>query len=140
MVWERYMQTEGLNQHVCCQHITEKQITEVTSGKIEQQRQLVCFCTNCWSFTSKHHSKDTRASFIEHCPMQKKNIHEGFGDRSLTTSWINSERIDFNFERQEDQTGATMSIVETNIVGIDGSKASLADVVLMVPSHERAFQ
>jgi hypothetical protein len=58
--WERYMQTDGLSQHVCCQHCdnTEKQIAVVSPGRMEQRRQLVCFCTNCWSFTSRHHSKD----------------------------------------------------------------------------------
>jgi hypothetical protein len=60
MAWERYMQTEGRSQHVCCQHCdsTEKPIAVVTPGRMEQRRQLVCFCTNCWSFTSRHHSKD----------------------------------------------------------------------------------
>jgi hypothetical protein len=60
MAWERYMQKEGLSQHVCCQHCdsTEKPITVVTPGRMEQQRQLVCFCTTCWSFTSRHHSKN----------------------------------------------------------------------------------
>jgi hypothetical protein len=60
MAWERYMQTEGLSQHVCCQHCDskEKPIIVVTPGKMEQRRQLVCFCTYCWRFTSKHHSKD----------------------------------------------------------------------------------
>jgi hypothetical protein len=84
------MQTEGLNQHVCCQHCdsTEKPNAVVTPGKMEQRRQLVWFCTNCWSFTSKHHSKDTRmdisffkqfnpnwASFIEHCPHDAEEEH-----------------------------------------------------------------
>jgi hypothetical protein len=124
MAWERYMQTEGLSQHVCCQHCdsTEKPIAVVTPGRMEQRRQLVCFCTNCWSFTSRYHSKDvpmdisflnnsipTRASFIERCPMQKRNIPEGFGDRSQTTSRINSERTVLNLEKQEDRTGAPMS-------------------------------
>jgi hypothetical protein len=38
MDWERYMQTEGLSQHVCCQHCdsTEKPITVVTPGRMEQ--------------------------------------------------------------------------------------------------------
>ena len=60
MAWERYMQTEGLCQHVCCQHCdnTEKPITVVTPGRMEQRQQLVCFCTTCWSFTSRHHSKN----------------------------------------------------------------------------------
>ena len=59
MAWEVYMQTEGLSQHVCCQHCNsaEKPITVVTLGKTEQRRQLVCFCTTCWSFTSRHHCK-----------------------------------------------------------------------------------
>jgi hypothetical protein len=59
MAWERYLQTEGLSQHVCCQHCdsTEKPIIVVTPGRMEQRRQLVCFCTTCWSFTSRHHSK-----------------------------------------------------------------------------------
>ena len=54
------MQTEGLSQHVCCQHCDskEKPIVVVTPGKMEQRRQLVCFCTYCCRFTSKHHSKD----------------------------------------------------------------------------------
>jgi hypothetical protein len=60
MAWERYMQTEGLSQHVCCQNCDnkEKPIVVVNPGKKEQRRQLVCFCTYCWSFTNKHHSKD----------------------------------------------------------------------------------
>jgi hypothetical protein len=59
MAWEGYMQTEGLSQHVCCQHCdsAEKPITVVTPGTTEQLRQLVCFCTTCWSFTSRHHCK-----------------------------------------------------------------------------------
>jgi hypothetical protein len=59
MAWERYMQTEGLSQHVCCQHCdsTEKPIAVVIPGRMEQRRQLVCFCTTCWRFTSRHHSK-----------------------------------------------------------------------------------
>jgi hypothetical protein len=62
MAWERYMQTEGLCQHVNCQHCysLEKPITVVTLGKMQQRRQLVCFCTSCWSFTSTHHRRDTR--------------------------------------------------------------------------------
>jgi hypothetical protein len=59
MAWERYMQTEGLSQ--CAASIcdsTEKPIAVVTPGRMEQRRQLVCFCTNCWSFTSRHYSKD----------------------------------------------------------------------------------
>jgi hypothetical protein len=54
------MQTEGLSKNVCCQNCDskEKPIVVVTPGKKEQRRQLVCFCTYCWSFTNKHHSKD----------------------------------------------------------------------------------
>jgi len=61
MAWERYLQTEGLSQHVCCQHCDsqEKPFVVVTPGKMDQRRQLVGFCTLCWKFTSKHHSKDT---------------------------------------------------------------------------------
>jgi hypothetical protein len=38
MAWERYMQTEGLSQHVSCQHCngTEKPLTVVTPGKMKQ--------------------------------------------------------------------------------------------------------
>ena len=41
--------------------------------------------------------------------MQKKNIPEGFGDRSQTTSWINFERTVLNLEKQEDRAAAPMS-------------------------------
>ena len=59
MAWERYMQTEGLSQHVSCQHCQgqEKQIAVVVPGKDQQRRQLTCFCIGCWSFTSIHHSR-----------------------------------------------------------------------------------
>ena len=33
-----------------------------------------------------------------------------------------------------------LSVVETNVSQSDGSKASLAEVGLMAPSHERGFQ
>jgi hypothetical protein len=61
MAWEKYMQTEGLSQHVCCEHCAskEKPIVVVIPGKMEQRRQLVCFCTTCWSFTSRHHCRHT---------------------------------------------------------------------------------
>ena len=51
---ERYMQTEGLSQHVSCQHCKgmEKPIAVVFPGKDQQRRKLTCFCTDCWSFTS----------------------------------------------------------------------------------------
>ena len=53
------MQTEGLSQHVSCQHCQgqEKPIAVVVPGKDQQRRQLTCFCTDCWNFTSIHHSK-----------------------------------------------------------------------------------
>ena len=59
MAWERYMQTEGLSQHVSCQHCQgqKKPIAVVVPGKDQQRRQLTCFCTDCWNFTSIHHSK-----------------------------------------------------------------------------------
>jgi len=59
MAWERYMQTEGLSQHVSCQHCQcqEKPIAVVVPGKDQQRRQLTCFCMGCWSFTSIHHSR-----------------------------------------------------------------------------------
>ena len=59
MAWERYMQTEGLSQHVSCQHCQgqEKPIAVVVPGKDQQRRQLTCFCIGCWSFTSIHHSR-----------------------------------------------------------------------------------
>jgi hypothetical protein len=42
---------------------------------------------------------------------------------------------------REESTGTSKpSVVETNVVHSVGSKASLADVGLMVPSHERGFQ
>jgi hypothetical protein len=61
MALERYMQTEGLSQHVSCQHCngTEKPLAVVSHGKMQQRRQLACFCTNCWSFTSIHRSRAT---------------------------------------------------------------------------------
>jgi len=61
MAWKKYMQTEGLGQHVSCQHCNGKEtpIAVVIPGKIQQRRKLACFCTNCWSFTSIHHSKVT---------------------------------------------------------------------------------
>ena len=87
MAWERYMQTEGLSQHVCCQHCdsTEKPIVVVTPGRMEQRRQLVCFCTDTiaktylWIFPSSDNTIQTRASFIGRCPMRKRNTQEGFG-------------------------------------------------------------
>ena len=87
MAWERYMQTEGLSQHVCCQHCdsTEKPIVVVTPGRMEQRRQLVCFCTDTiaktylWIFPSSDNTIPTRASFIGRCPMRKRNTQEGFG-------------------------------------------------------------
>ena len=59
MAWERYMQTEGLSQHVSCQHCQgqEKPIAVVVPGKDQQRRQLTCFCIDCWSFTSIHRSR-----------------------------------------------------------------------------------
>jgi hypothetical protein len=59
MAWERYMQTEGFSQHVSCHHCKgkEKPIAVVVPGKDQQRRQLTCFCTDCWSFTSIRHSK-----------------------------------------------------------------------------------
>jgi hypothetical protein len=107
MAWERYMQTEGLSQHVCCQHCDskEKPIVVVTPGKMEQRRQLVCFCTYCWRFTSKHHSKDANMDMIffrQFNPLTGK-FHRALpyaegehprrsADRSQTTSWINSAK------------------------------------------------
>jgi hypothetical protein len=42
---------------------------------------------------------------------------------------------------REESTGTFKpSVVETNVAQSAGSKASLADVGLMVPSHERGFQ
>ena len=42
MAWERYMQTEGLSQHVGCQHCKsmEKPIAVVVPGKDQQRRKL----------------------------------------------------------------------------------------------------
>jgi hypothetical protein len=59
MAWERYLQPEGLSQHVSCQHCKgkEKPIAVVVPGKDQQRRKLTCFCTDCWSFTSIRHSK-----------------------------------------------------------------------------------
>jgi hypothetical protein len=75
------MQTEGLSQHVCCQHCDskEKPIIVVTPGKMEQQRQLVCFCTYCWRFTSKHHSKDANMdmTFFKQIPSRASPTEEG---------------------------------------------------------------
>ena len=61
IVWERYMQTEGLSQHVSCQHCKgmEKPIAVVFPGKDQQRRKLTCFCTDCWSFSSIRHNKTT---------------------------------------------------------------------------------
>ena len=58
IAWERYIQTEGLSQHVGCQHCNgkEKPIAVITPDKIQQRRKSACFCTN---FTSIHHSKVT---------------------------------------------------------------------------------
>jgi hypothetical protein len=60
VAWKRYMQTEALGQHICCQYCqsTVKPIVVVTPGRIEQRRQTVCFCTSCWRFTCKHHGKE----------------------------------------------------------------------------------
>jgi hypothetical protein len=79
VTWKRYMQTEGLCQHICCQYCqsTEKPIVVVTPGRMEQRRLTVCFCTSWWRFTCKH----TRANSIELCHMQRRNIRGGFEDR-----------------------------------------------------------
>ena len=55
------MQTEGLSQHVSCQHCKgmEKPIAVVVPGKDQQRRKLTCFCTDCWSFSSIRHNKTT---------------------------------------------------------------------------------
>ena len=60
MAWESYMQTEGLSQQVSCQHCDcgKKPIVVVTQGKTQPRRQLVCFCTSCWSFTGIHHRRE----------------------------------------------------------------------------------
>jgi hypothetical protein len=62
MAWESYMQTEGLSQHVSCQHCDcgKKPIVVVTQGKTQPRRQLVCFCTSCWSFTGTHHRREAQ--------------------------------------------------------------------------------
>jgi hypothetical protein len=60
VAWERYMQTEGLCQYLCCQYCqsTHKPVVVVTPGGMEQRRQTVCFCTSCLRFTCKHHGKE----------------------------------------------------------------------------------
>ena len=79
MAWERYMQTEGLSQHVSCQHCkgTEKPIAVVVHDKKQQRRKLACFCTNCWSFTSIRHSKITSmdASFFKQFNPETGKFH-----------------------------------------------------------------
>jgi hypothetical protein len=97
MAWERYMQTEGLSQHVSCQHCnsTKKPLAVVTPGKLQQRRQLVCFCTNCWSFTSIQHCRATpmdisffkqfnseTGKFHRALPYAEENTQEGFEGRS----------------------------------------------------------
>ena len=119
IAWESYMQTEGLSQQVSCQHCDcrKKPIVVVTQGNAQPRRQLVCFCTSCWSFTDIHHRREarrtfpssdnstlTRASSLGHCRTQTSSIQGGSGGRSRTMRWITFEGIASSFERQEDQT------------------------------------
>ncbi len=62
IAWESYMQTEGLSQQVSCQHCDcrKKPIVVVTQGNAQPPRQLVCFCTSCWSFTDIHHRREAQ--------------------------------------------------------------------------------
>ena len=100
MAWEKCMQTEGLSQHVCCQHCdsTEKPIVVVTP-EWSNDDNWCAFAQpagtspvgttankSLWISLSSSNTTPPRADFSDSCPMQKKNIREGFGDRSLTTN------------------------------------------------------
>jgi hypothetical protein len=130
MAWERYMQTEGLCQHVNCQHCysMEKPIAVVTPGEMHQRRQLACFCTSCWSFTSTHHSRDTRMdiSFFKQFNPATGKFHRAlpYADEEhprrirgpiLTMSWINFTGTDSNFERQEGQIRTPTSCIDQGV-------------------------
>ena len=106
IAWERYMQTEGLSQHVCCQYCDSNKrksqsprssrtrwsnddswsASAHTAG-VSQANTTVKIQT--WTSPSSSNLISTRASFIEHCPlriiehcpMRKKNILERFEDR-----------------------------------------------------------
>jgi hypothetical protein len=125
MAWERYMQTEGLSQHVSCQHCKgmEKPMAVVVPGQEQQRRKLACFCTNCWSFTSIRHSKSTAmdVSFFKqfnpetgkfhrcHTPMsgaRRKTIELGNSNKVITQTQSKNHQS----RRQEGSTnGARMA-------------------------------
>ena len=70
VAWERYMQTEGLCQHICCQHCEsmEKPLVVVTPGKMESRRQTVCFREN---------STERECVVYDHCHTQRRSIRDG---------------------------------------------------------------
>ena len=120
IAWERYMQTEGLSQHVSCQHCKgmEKPIAVVVPGKDQQRRKLTCFCTDCWSFSSIRHNKTTSmdVSFFKQFNPETGKFHRalqgGFEGRSQTMNRITSEKLGSSLGRRADQTRRPMSYID----------------------------